>query len=188
MIGVELGGALKNVVAIAVGICDGLELGLNARAGVMTRGLHEITQLGVKMGADPITFLGLAGMGDLVLTCTGDLSRNRRVGLALGRGRKLAEIVASMNEVAEGVRTTHAACALADLHGVEMPIAQSVRSLLEGEVEPKEGRGAPAAPPAPQRERIENVFAFRIRWTRTACSAKLKTNFVFKRAERADAG
>ena len=139
VIGVELGGALKNVVAIAVGICDGLELGLNARAGVMTRGLHEITKLGVKMGADPITFLGLAGMGDLVLTCTGDLSRNRRVGLALGRGRKLAEIVASMNEVAEGVRTTYAACALADLHGVEMPIAQSVRSLLEGEVEPKEG-------------------------------------------------
>jgi glycerol-3-phosphate dehydrogenase (NAD(P)+) len=139
VIGVELGGALKNVVAIAVGICDGLELGLNARAGVMTRGLHEITKLGVKMGADPITFLGLAGMGDLVLTCTGDLSRNRRVGLALGRGEKLADIVASMNEVAEGVRTTHAACALADLHGVEMPIAQSVRSLLEGEVEPKEG-------------------------------------------------
>lgn len=139
VIGVELGGALKNVVAIAVGICDGLELGLNARAGVMTRGLHEITKLGVKMGADPITFLGLAGMGDLVLTCTGDLSRNRRVGLELGRGRKLAEIVASMNEVAEGVRTTHAACALADLHGVEMPIAQSVRSLLDGEVEPKEG-------------------------------------------------
>jgi glycerol-3-phosphate dehydrogenase (NAD(P)+) len=139
VIGVELGGALKNVVAIAVGICDGLELGLNARAGVMTRGLHEITKLGVKMGADPITFLGLAGMGDLVLTCTGDLSRNRRVGLALGRGRKLAEIVESMSEVAEGVRTTHAACALAELHGVEMPIAQSVRSLLEGEVEPKEG-------------------------------------------------
>jgi glycerol-3-phosphate dehydrogenase (NAD(P)+) len=139
VIGVELGGALKNVVAIAVGICDGLELGLNARAGVMTRGLHEITKLGVKMGADPITFLGLAGMGDLVLTCTGDLSRNRQVGLALGRGLKLADIVASMSEVAEGVRTTFAACALADLHGVEMPIAQSVRSLLDGEVEPKEG-------------------------------------------------
>jgi glycerol-3-phosphate dehydrogenase (NAD(P)+) len=139
VIGVEVGGALKNVIAIAVGICDGLELGLNARAGVMTRGLREITRLGVKMGADPLTFLGLAGMGDLVLTCTGDLSRNRRVGLELGRGRKLPEIVAGMNEVAEGVRTTYAACALAELHDVEMPIAQSVRSLLEAEVEPKEG-------------------------------------------------
>jgi glycerol-3-phosphate dehydrogenase (NAD(P)+) len=139
VVGVELGGALKNVVAIAVGICDGLELGLNARAGVMTRGLREITRLGVKLGADPLTFLGLAGMGDLVLTCTGDLSRNRRVGLELGRGRKLPDIVAGMNEVAEGVRTTHAACALAELHDVEMPIAQSVRSLLDGEVEPKEG-------------------------------------------------
>jgi glycerol-3-phosphate dehydrogenase (NAD(P)+) len=97
VVGVEVGGALKNVVAIAVGICDGLELGLNARAGVMTRGLREITRLGVKMGADPLTFLGLAGMGDLVLTCTGDLSRNRRVGLELGRGRSLPEIVAGMD-------------------------------------------------------------------------------------------
>jgi glycerol-3-phosphate dehydrogenase (NAD(P)+) len=139
VVGVEVGGALKNVIAIAVGICDGLELGLNARAGVMTRGLREITRLGVKMGADPLTFLGLAGMGDLVLTCTGDLSRNRRVGLELGRGRELREIVAGMNEVAEGVRTTHAACALAEIHDVEMPIAQTVRALLEGEVEPKEG-------------------------------------------------
>jgi len=91
VIGVELGGALKNVIAIAVGICDGLGLGQNARAGVMTRGLHEITRLGVKLGAAPVTFLGLAGMGDLVLTCTGDLSRNRSVGLELGRGRDLDE-------------------------------------------------------------------------------------------------
>jgi glycerol-3-phosphate dehydrogenase (NAD(P)+) len=139
VVGVEVGGALKNVIAIAVGICDGLELGLNARAAVMTRGLREMTRLGVAMGADPLTFLGLAGMGDLVLTCTGDLSRNRRVGLELGRGRKLTEIVAGMNEVAEGVRTTQATCELADANDVEMPIAQSVRSLLEGEVEPKEG-------------------------------------------------
>ena len=139
VVGVELGGALKNVVAIAVGVCDGLELGLNARAAVMTRGLREITRLGVKMGADPFTFLGLAGMGDLVLTCTGDPSRNRRVGIDLGRGRKLAEIVAGMDEVAEGVRTTYAACALADAHAVEMPIARSVRALLEGEVGPKDG-------------------------------------------------
>ncbi len=139
VVGVEIGGALKNVVAIAVGVCDGLGLGLNARAAVMTRGLREITRLGVKLGADPFTFLGLAGMGDLVLTCTGDLSRNRRVGIELGRGRKLPEIVAGMNEVAEGVRTTLAACALADAHGVEMPIARSVKALLEGEVEPKQG-------------------------------------------------
>lgn len=138
VVGVELGGALKNVVAIAVGICDGLGLGHNARAAVMTRGLREITRLGVAMGAEPLTFLGLAGMGDLVLTCTGDLSRNRRVGLALGRGERLADIVAGMSEVAEGVRTTLAACALADLHGIEMPIAKSVRSVLEGDLEPKE--------------------------------------------------
>ena len=139
VVGVEIGGALKNVVAIAVGVCDGLELGLNARAAVMTRGLREITRLGVKMGADPFTFLGLAGMGDLVLTCTGDPSRNRRVGIELGRGRKLPDIVAGMDEVAEGVRTTYAACALADAHDVEMPIARSVKALLDGEVEPNEG-------------------------------------------------
>jgi glycerol-3-phosphate dehydrogenase (NAD(P)+) len=138
VIGVELGGALKNVVAIAVGICDGLGLGLNARAGVMTRGLREITRLGTQLGADPLTFLGLAGMGDLVLTCTGDLSRNRKVGLALGRGEKLDDIVSGMNEVAEGIRTTTAACALADEHSVEMPIAQSVRRVLDGDLEPKE--------------------------------------------------
>ena len=126
-------------VAIAVGICDGPGLGQNARAGVMTRGLREITRLGVKLGADPLTFLGLAGMGDLVLTCTGDLSRNRSVGLALGRGEQLADIVGRMNEVAEGVRTTVAACALAQLHGVEMPIAQSVKRVLDGEIEPAEG-------------------------------------------------
>jgi glycerol-3-phosphate dehydrogenase (NAD(P)+) len=138
VVGVELGGALKNVVAIAVGICDGLGLGQNARAGVMTRGLREITRLGVAMGADALTFLGLAGMGDLVLTCTGDLSRNRQVGLALGHGEGLDEIVARMNEVAEGVRTATAACALAELNGVEMPIAQGVRRVLDAEIEPKE--------------------------------------------------
>ncbi len=139
VVGVEIGGALKNVVAIAVGICDGLELGLNSRAAVMTRGLREITRLGVSMGADPLTFLGLAGVGDLVLTCTGDLSRNRRVGLELGRGRKLPEIVEGTHEVAEGIRTTRAACALADAHAIEMPIAHSVRDLLDDEVGLKEG-------------------------------------------------
>jgi glycerol-3-phosphate dehydrogenase (NAD(P)+) len=136
VIGVELGGALKNVVAIAVGICDGLGLGQNARAGLMTRGLREITRLGVEMGADPLTFLGLAGMGDLILTCTGDLSRNRSVGLALGRGQALADIVAGMGgEVAEGVRTTAGAWALAGQHGVEMPITEYTRQVLDGEIE-----------------------------------------------------
>ncbi len=134
VIGVELGGALKNVIALAVGLCDGLGLGDNARAAVMTRGLHEITRLGVALGASPITFLGLTGMGDLVLTCTGDLSRNRSVGLELGRGRRLNEIIAGMNQVAEGVRTTHAACVLAERHGIEMPISQTVRAVLDGEL------------------------------------------------------
>jgi glycerol-3-phosphate dehydrogenase (NAD(P)+) len=134
VVGVELGGALKNVIALAVGICDGLEMGLNARAGVMTRGLREITRLGVEMGANPLTFLGLSGVGDLILTCTGDLSRNRSVGLALGRGRPLDEILGDMSQVAEGVRTTYAACALAEKVGVEMPIAQMVRAVLDGRV------------------------------------------------------
>ena len=136
VIGAELGGALKNVIAIAVGICDGMGFGQNARAAVMTRGLREITRLAVVMGADPMTFLGLAGMGDLVLTCTGDLSRNRQVGLELGRGRELTEIVAGMHQVAEGIRTTRAACALADLHKVEMPITRGVGKVLDGEIAP----------------------------------------------------
>ena len=138
VVGAELGGALKNVIAIAVGICDGLELGQNARAGVMTRGLREITRLGEQLGADPLTFLGLAGMGDLVLTCTGDLSRNRQVGLELARGRSIDDIVAGMNQVAEGIRTTQSACALAELHDVEMPIAEGVRRVLDGELPPDE--------------------------------------------------
>jgi glycerol-3-phosphate dehydrogenase (NAD(P)+) len=139
VIGVELGGALKNVIAIAVGICDGLGFGMNARAAVMTRGLREITRLGTAMGADPATFLGLAGAGDLWLTCTGDLSRNRRVGLALGRGESLADIVSGMNEVAEGVRTTEAACELGRRYGVELPIAAMVDELIRGKITPDEG-------------------------------------------------
>jgi glycerol-3-phosphate dehydrogenase (NAD(P)+) len=138
VIGVELGGALKNVIAIAIGISDGLGTGQNARAGLMTRGLREITRLGVAMGADPLTFLGLAGMGDLVLTCTGDLSRNRSVGIELGRGRKLTEIVAGMSEVAEGVRTAGATVELARRHRVEMPIAAAVHAVLEGRIAPEE--------------------------------------------------
>jgi glycerol-3-phosphate dehydrogenase (NAD(P)+) len=138
LIGVELGGALKNVIAIAVGTCDGLGLGLNARAALMTRGLAEITRLGVAMGANPLTFQGLSGMGDLVLTCTGDLSRNRRVGIELGKGRKLPEILGEMREVAEGVRTTAAAVALARRYGVEMPIAQMVQAVLDGKLDVRE--------------------------------------------------
>ncbi|MBW1843230.1 MAG: NAD(P)-dependent glycerol-3-phosphate dehydrogenase, partial [Deltaproteobacteria bacterium] len=130
VVGVELGGALKNVIAIAVGVCDGLGFGLNARAAVMTRGLREITRLGIAMGADATTFLGLAGTGDLWLTCTGDLSRNRRVGLALGRGESLSDIMSGMNEVAEGVRTTEGACELGRRHGVELPIAAMVDELI----------------------------------------------------------
>jgi glycerol-3-phosphate dehydrogenase (NAD(P)+) len=136
VVGTELGGALKNVIAIAVGVCDGLSLGQNARAGLMTRGLREITRLAVKLGADPMTLMGLAGMGDLVLTCTGDLSRNRGVGVELAGGRKLEEIVAGMKQVAEGVLTTRSACALAEIHQVEMPICQGVGLLLDGELSP----------------------------------------------------
>jgi glycerol-3-phosphate dehydrogenase (NAD(P)+) len=138
IVGVELAGALKNVVAIAIGIGDGLGTGQNARAGLMTRGLREITRLGVAMGADPLTFQGLAGMGDLVLTCTGDLSRNRSVGIELGRGRPLAAIVAGMSEVAEGVRTAGAAVELARRHGVEMPIAEAVQAVLAGQLAPRQ--------------------------------------------------
>jgi glycerol-3-phosphate dehydrogenase (NAD(P)+) len=138
VVGAEVGGALKNVVAIAVGMCDGLGRGLNARAGLMTRGLREITRLGVELGANPLTFQGLSGMGDLILTCTGELSRNRQVGLELGRGRELADIVSGMQQVAEGIRTTFAACALAERLGVEMPIAQAVRAVLQGDVGPEE--------------------------------------------------
>jgi glycerol-3-phosphate dehydrogenase (NAD(P)+) len=132
-IGVELGGALKNVVAIAVGICDGLELGANARAALITRGLAEITRLGTRLGANPITFLGLSGLGDLVLTCTGDLSRNRRLGLEIGRGQSLDHALAGLQQVAEGVHTARSAHELARARGVEMPITQAVyRVLHEG--------------------------------------------------------
>ena len=141
VVGVELGGALKNVIAIAVGVCDGLGFGLNARAAVMTRGLREITRLGIAMGADPETFLGLAGTGDLWLTCTGDLSRNRRVGLALARGESLPDIVSSMSEVAEGIRTTESACELGRRHGVELPIAALVDEVIRGKITPEEGAG-----------------------------------------------
>ena len=130
VIGMELGGALKNIVAIAAGICDGLGYGTNTRAALITRGLAEITRLGVAMGAKPLTFSGLAGMGDLVLTCTGDLSRNRQVGLKLGQGKTLAQILAEMKMVAEGIKTTRSAMALARKIGVEMPILEQVYAMI----------------------------------------------------------
>jgi glycerol-3-phosphate dehydrogenase (NAD(P)+) len=132
-IGVELGGALKNVVAIAAGILEGLGLGNNPRAALITRGLAEITRLGVAMGAKPLTFAGLAGMGDLVLTSTGPLSRNRSLGVELGRGASLASVLARRISVAEGVGTAKAAVALGERLGVELPIAREVyRVLFEG--------------------------------------------------------
>jgi glycerol-3-phosphate dehydrogenase (NAD(P)+) len=135
LVGVELAGALKNVIAIAAGVIDGLGLGSNTQAALMTRGLHEITRLGVALGAEAETFRGLAGMGDLVLTCTGGLSRNRTLGQRLGRGETLEEILGSMREVVEGVRTSPAAARLARAHGVEMPITDAVTRLLSGEVD-----------------------------------------------------
>lgn len=130
VIGVEVGGAVKNVMALATGIADGLELGLNARAALVTRGLAEITRLGVALGARADTFMGLAGVGDLILTCTGDLSRNRRVGLALGRGQTLDQAVSALGHVAEGVRSARSVRALARRHGVRMPITDAVCRVL----------------------------------------------------------
>jgi glycerol-3-phosphate dehydrogenase (NAD(P)+) len=128
--GVELGGSLKNVIALAAGMTAGLGLGHNALAALITRGLAEMARLGVALGANPLTFAGLAGMGDLILTCTGELSRNRTVGVALGQGRKLDEILAGMTMVAEGVETTRAAHALARRTGIEMPIVAEVHAVL----------------------------------------------------------
>jgi len=130
VIGVELGGALKNVIAVATGIAEGLGMGFNARAALITRGLAEMTRLGVKMGASPLTFAGLAGMGDLVLTCTGALSRNRSLGVEIARGESLDEALAKRQTVAEGVMTTHSARALAAREGIEMPIVSAVYRIL----------------------------------------------------------
>ena len=135
LIGMELSGALKNPVAISAGICDGLGYGTNTRAALITRGLAEITRLGVKMGAQPLTFAGLAGMGDLVLTCTGDLSRNRQVGLKLGKGQKIKQIVDEMQMVAEGVKTTKSAYNLALKMGVDMPILEQVYRVIYEDME-----------------------------------------------------
>jgi glycerol-3-phosphate dehydrogenase (NAD(P)+) len=137
--GVELGGSLKNVIAIAAGVCDGLGLGHNSVAALITRGLAEMTRLAVACGGRPETMAGLAGLGDLVLTCTGGLSRNRSVGVELGRGRKLPEIIADMHgAVAEGVFTTQAAVGLARAHGVEMPIIEQMDAILHRDKSPAE--------------------------------------------------
>ncbi len=160
IVGVELGGALKNVIAIAAGACDGLGLGANARAGLITRGLAEMARLGVAMGASPLTFSGLAGLGDLILTCTGDLSRNRTVGYRLGAGETIEEITRDMVSVAEGVKTSRAVNDLASKMGVEMPIsreiyrviyegkgpAEAVRELMTRDLK-RELEGIPCTPP-----------------------------------------
>ncbi len=132
MVGVEVGGAVKNVLAIATGLCDGLHLGLNARAALITRGLAEMTRLGVALGAHHDTFMGLSGLGDLVLTATGDLSRNRKVGLLLAQGQTLAEAVSSLGHVAEGVYSARTVMLRAQQLGVDMPITAAVVALLDG--------------------------------------------------------
>ncbi|GAB4369087.1 MAG: NAD(P)H-dependent glycerol-3-phosphate dehydrogenase [Deltaproteobacteria bacterium] len=130
VVGVEMGGALKNVMAIAAGMADGLGFGHNARALLISRGLAEIARVGVRLGADPRTFQGLSGLGDLVLTCTGDLSRNRTVGIRIGKGERVEEILGGMQMVAEGVRTSRAAADLAERTGVPMPISGQVHRIL----------------------------------------------------------
>jgi len=138
MIGVELGGAVKNVIAIASGIIEGLGLGLNTRAALITRGLTEIRRLGLKLGANPRTFAGIAGVGDLVLTCTGDVSRNHTVGKKIGEGMKLTEILSEMRMVAEGVKTAKSVYNLSRKLGVEMPISHEVYHILYDDISPKE--------------------------------------------------
>jgi glycerol-3-phosphate dehydrogenase (NAD(P)+) len=136
LVGVEIGGAVKNVMAIAAGISDGLGLGLNARAALITRGLAEIARLGAALGGKAETFFGLAGAGDLILTCTGDLSRNRRVGLALAKGLPLKKILDDLGHVAEGVRSAKEVLRLAQSKGVEMPVSDAVAAVLDGRLAP----------------------------------------------------
>lgn len=138
LLGIQLGGALKNVIAIAAGISDGLGLGHNTRAALITRGLAEISRLGIQLGAQPMTFAGLAGMGDLVLTCTGELSRNRTVGVELGKGKSLQDILSGTQAVAEGVKTAQSAHDLARKEGTELPICEQVYAILYEGKNPKE--------------------------------------------------
>ena len=136
LVGVEIGGAVKNVMAIAAGISDGLGLGLNARAALITRGLAEIVRLGTALGASPETLMGLAGAGDLILTATGDLSRNRRVGVELARGKPLDAILQNLGHVAEGVRSAKEVMNLSKKRNVEMPVTEAVNAVLEGRIKP----------------------------------------------------
>ncbi len=138
IIGLEVGGSIKNVIALGAGISDGLGFGYNARAALITRGLAEMTRLGLALGANASTFSGLSGMGDLVLTCTGDLSRNRSVGIKIGEGKKIDQILSDMNMVAEGVKTAKAAYLLAGKLGIDMPICESIYKILYEDMEPKE--------------------------------------------------
>ena len=142
VIGSEVGGAVKNVLAIATGICDGMELGLNARAGVITRGLAEVSRFGMALGARRETFMGLSGMGDLILTCTGDLSRNRRVGLLLAAGKPLVDIICELGHVAEGVPAAHEVERRARELGVEVPLTSVVCAVLDGRLTPRQGLNA----------------------------------------------
>lgn len=139
MLGAELGGAMKNVLAVATGVADGMNLGLNARAGLITRGLNEMLRLNLAIGGKAETLMGLAGLGDLVLTCTGDLSRNRRLGLALGRGQSIDEAVREIGQVVESLQTAEEVMRQADRHGVELPISSHVRDVLRGSITPAEG-------------------------------------------------
>ncbi len=139
MLGAELGGAMKNVLAVATGIADGMQLGLNARAGLITRGLNEMLRLNVALGGRAETLMGLAGLGDLVLTSTGDLSRNRRLGLALGRGQSIQEAVAAIGQVVESVQTADEVMRLGERHGIELPISDLVHRVLHGGITPIEG-------------------------------------------------
>ena len=142
IVGVEVGGAVKNVLSIATGLCDGLDLGLNARAALITRGLAEMTRLGLALGARLDTFMGLSGLGDLVLTATGDLSRNRRVGLLLAQGQTLQQAVDSLGHVAEGVYSARTVLQRAHHLGVDMPISEAVVALLDGRLQPADAVAA----------------------------------------------
>ena len=139
MLGAELGGAMKNVLAVATGVADGMQLGLNARAGMITRGLNEMLRLNDAIGGKAETLMGLAGLGDLVLTCTGDLSRNRRLGLALGRGQSLDDAVREIGQVVESIQTADEVMRQAERHGIELPISRAVQCVLHGEITPAEG-------------------------------------------------
>lgn len=139
MLGAELGGAMKNVLAVATGVSDGMQLGLNARAGLITRGLNEMLRLNAALGGRAETIMGLAGLGDLVLTCTGDLSRNRRLGLALGQGKSVADAVREIGQVVESIQTADEVMRLAQRHDLDLPISAQVQRVVHGDITPEEG-------------------------------------------------